>query len=180
MKDVSWALDKLSEKYKIEFWPVYNIEKSGLLKNNLPQKCPVKHIQWSESAYYDKLSRADIGIIPAKIPIYYFKGFDFRKKCDYVIRFKYSTNPGRIYPFSQLGIPVVADFMPSYCQMIQDGKSGFLVYSKEGWHNALEKLCLKSDLRQKMSDNLREYINNNYSPDINFRNFLEFLNLFKS
>lgn len=187
-KEVSQALDQLSERYEIEFWAMYNINNLGEWKFNLPKKCPVKHIQWSQDNYYKYLSQVDIGIIPAFLPVNRKLGLFFTGKMinfwrnkfnlnnlDYLLRFKYSTNPGRIYPFSRLGIPVVADFAPSYCQLIQDGKSGFLVYSKEGWYDALEQLCLKPSLRQEMSDNLREYINNNCSPNINFNNLLKFI-----
>jgi glycosyltransferase involved in cell wall biosynthesis len=176
MSDASKALDDLSEKYNIEFWAIYNIKNSGEWRKNLPKKCFVKHIQWSGEDCCGYLSQTDIGIVPAKIPVkFFFRGFDVRKKYDYVTRFKYSTNPGRIYPFSKLGIPVVADFMPSYCQLIEDGKSGFLVYSKEGWYSVLEKLINSSDLRNRMSNNLNNFINNNCSPDINFKGFLEFI-----
>ncbi|MBU2544897.1 hypothetical protein KKC65_00365 [Patescibacteria group bacterium] len=183
------ALDKLSEKYNIEFWAIYNIDKLGKWKFNLPEKCPVKHIQWSESCYHEYLSKVDIGVCPGKTYINEFTSKLLARslinfltnsirysKTDYIIRFKYAINPGRIYPFSQLNIPVVADFMPSYGQIIQDGKSGFLAYSKEGWYYALEQLILSSELRQKMSDNLREYIDNNCSPDINFKKFVKFVN----
>ena len=174
ISDLSKALDNLSEKYNIELWAMYNIKKKGQWKKNLPQKCPIKHIQWSKRAYYNELSKADIGIIPAKIANKLFKIFGL-KKYDYLIRFKYSTNPGRIYPFSQLGIPVVADFMPSYCQIIKDGESGFLVYSQEGWYYALEKLILSPELRNELSRNLRDFINNNCSPKINFQKLLKFI-----
>ena len=175
ISDLNKALDKLFNKYNIEFWAIYNIKKSGKWKKNLPKKCPVKHIQWSQESYHNYLVQFDIGVIPAKIPAkFFFKGFGL-KKYDYFIRFKYSTNPGRIYPFSQLGIPVVADFMPSYCQIIEDGKSGFLVYSQEGWYNALEKLILSPELRNQMSRNLKNYIDNNCSPEINFQELLRFI-----
>ena len=186
---ISQALDQLSEKYEIECWAMYNIDNLGKWKFNLPKKCPVKHIQWSQDNYYKYLSQADIGIIPAFPPINKKLGLLFSAKImnlfrnkfnssmlDYLLRFKYTTNPGRIYPFSQLGIPVVADFAPSCCQVIQDGKSGFLAYSKDGWYDALEKLIVSSELRQKMSDSLREYINNNCSPDLNFNIFIKFIN----
>lgn len=193
MADLSKTLDELTNKYKMEFCAMYNMEKLGKWKKNLPKKCPVKHIQWSEKNYYKYLSQSDIGVIPAKIPINLRKGrlatrFSISfltnrlryNKEDYLVRFKYSTNPGRIYPFSQLYIPVVAEFMPSYCQVIQDGYSGFLVYSKEGWYDALEKLMISPDLRNKMSKNLKNFIDNNCSPDINFKKFLNFLNLLKT
>jgi len=189
MMHISKALDDLSEKYNIEFWAIYNIKNLGKWRKNLPKKCPVKHIQWSKENYYKYLSQTDIGVIPANIPISlkrgklmnrflssFFKNSLRYDRNDYLIRFKYSTGPGRTYPFTQLYIPVVAEFMPSYCQMIQNEQSGFLVYSKEGWYDALEKLIISPNLRNKMSRNLKNFIDNNYSPDINFKNFLNFIN----
>lgn len=179
MSDVRKALDKLADKYNIELWAIYNIKKLGQWKKNLPKKCPVKHIQWSEDSYYDYLGQADIGIVPAKTPTkFLFKGFGL-KRYDYLIRFKYSSNPGRAYIFSQFHIPVVADFLPSSAQIIQDGESGYLVWSEEGWYNALEKLIISPDLRNKMSRNLKNFIDNNYSPDLNFRKFSEFIKKIK-
>jgi len=188
MLDVAWALDELSNKYNIELWIIYNIEKLGKWKNNLFKRCPLRHIQWSEENYYKYLSQSDIGIMPNKKPINLKLGLQTTKllkrflgykiyynKYDYLMRFKYSSNPGRIYVFSQLYIPVVADFTPSCCQVIQDGKSGLLVYSKEGWYQAIEQLILEPDLRQKMSINLKEYIDNNCSPEINFQKLLKFI-----
>jgi glycosyltransferase involved in cell wall biosynthesis len=192
MSDVSQALDQLSDKYKIELWAIYNINKLGEWKRNLPKKCPVKHIQWSEDNYYQYLSQSDIGIMPAKTSINlgwgklitrvgsgFFNNWPRYSKYDYLLRFKYSSNPGRAYIFSQFHIPVVADFLPSCAQIIQDGESGYLVWSKEGWHNALEKLITSPDLRNQMSRNLKNFIDNNYSPDLNFQKFLEFIKKIK-
>ncbi len=188
MVNLTKALDKLAEKYHIEFWAIYNIKLLGKWKRNLPKKCLVKHIQWSEEIYYTHLSKCDIGVVPMITPINlrlgkltsrplssYLKNWAGYNKEDYLIRFKYSANPGRIYPFSQLYIPVVADFFPSACQMIQDNCSGFLVYSTEGWYKALEKLILSPNLRNEISRNLKNFIDNNCSPGINFRKLLKFI-----
>ncbi len=175
MKDVVWALDELIEKYNIELYTLYNIKGHGQWERGLPKKCPVKHLQWAETAYYDEFRNSDIGIIPARVPIYHFKGFNVRKKYDYIVRFKYSNNPGRVYPFIQLGVPIVADFTPSYCQIIKDNYSGMLVGSREGWYRALEKLIVNSGLRSEMSGNLEKYVDNNCSPEINFKKFNEYL-----
>ncbi|MDA2922516.1 hypothetical protein MYX07_04605 [Patescibacteria group bacterium AH-259-L07] len=189
MNNLRRALDALSQKYAIEFWAMYNVKNLGKWKKNVPKKCPIKHIQWSPQNYYKYLSKTDIGVVPAKIPLAltrgrlttklfssYIKNWPGYFKYDYLMRFKYSTNPERAYVFGQLHIPVVADFMPSYCQIIQNGYSGCLVYSKEGWYYALEKLIRSAELRNKMSKNLKDFINKNCSPDINFKNFLEFIN----
>ena len=194
MIDLSRALDELADKYNIEFWTMYNIKKLGEWEKNLPKKCPVKHIQWSKENYYTYLSQCDIGVVPAKISInlsrgklasrflssfLFFSNWARYNKDDYLVRYKYSTNAGRVYPFSQFHIPVVAEFMPSYCQVIQNKYSGFLVYSREGWYDALEKLIINPDLRNKMSRNIKNFIDNNCSPNINFKNFLKFINTLK-
>ncbi len=183
------ALDALSEKYDIEFAAMYNIETLGKWKIGLPRKCHVRHVQWSRESYDDFVRSCDIGVVPASIPIngaigritsrllssfiYNWPGYYHK---DYLLRFKYSTNPGRLYVFSRFGIPVVADFLPSHCQFIQDGQSGFLVYSQNGWYTALETLILSHDLRSTMGANLNCFISENYSPETTFRKFLDFLN----
>ena len=189
MKNLNLALDALSEKYPIELWSIYNIHGLGRWRFNLPRKCPVKHIQWTRDVYEKELSQCDIGVIPAIVPINegitkitsrfissFFYNWPGYYKHDYIIRFKYSTNPGRAYVFSQLGIPIVAEFLPSYSQIIQDNHSGFLVYSREGWYNALETLIKDAQIRQKMAENLKNHINSTISPDITFKKFLDFLN----
>ncbi len=186
--NLSKALDELSQNYDIEFWAIYNVKRYGKWNKNLPKKCTVKHIQWLKEDFRKNLMQCDIGVIPAKTPINlnfgrfstrilssFLKNWPRYYWADYLIRFKHATNPGRIYAFSQLGIPVVADFLPSYCQIIKDGESGFLVYSKEGWYSALEKLIKSEELRNTMSKNLKNYIDNNCSPALNFKKLTEFL-----
>jgi len=187
-KDLSKALDDLAGKYEIEFRAIYNYKRYGKWNKNVPKLCAVKHIQWSNEDFVQNLSQCDIGVVPVRIPINtaigrfttryldsFIKNWPRYYREDYLMRFKHATNPGRIYPFSQLHIPVVADFVPSNCQVIQDGKSGFLVWSKEGWYSALEKLIISASLRNSMSQNLKTFIDTDCSPDINFKNFLKFL-----
>lgn len=192
MIPVTRALDELAKKYDIELLAMYNHEGLGKWKIGIPKKCPVRHIQWSEENYISELGQADIGIVPAAISFPEKQGKFFARffssyisnwpgyfRNDYLVRFKYSTNPGRAYVFSQLNIPVVADFLPSYCQLIQDGESGFLVYSQEGWYNSLEKLILSHELRNATSENLKKFINEHCSPQITFKKFCTFLNTIK-
>ncbi|HLP86289.1 MAG TPA: hypothetical protein VK153_00200 [Candidatus Paceibacterota bacterium] len=185
MRDVSWALDELAKKYDIEFQAIYNIKKLGKWNKNVPKICPVKHIQWSEENVTSNLINCDIGVAPSVIPVSRFfsrpiSSFFFNKEGyhsnDYVQRFKFSNNPGRIYVFSQLGIPVVTDFTPSACQLIKDGESGFLVGTKEGWYEALKKLIDNEKIRNDTSYNLKNFINLNLSVDKTFTKFIEFIN----
>lgn len=182
------ALDELAGRYDMEFWAIYNIEKLGKWKANLPSRCPVKHIQWSDEAYQEHLSHCDIGVIPALIPIReniakmvsrklssFIKNDYHYDNDDYLLRFKYSNSPGRLYPFSRFSIPVVADFTPSYCQIIQDGISGFLVRSKEGWRWALERLINDQPLRENLGANLKKSIDDEFSIDSNLNKLNEFI-----
>ena len=90
----------------------------------------------------------DIGVVPSLKPVWKLTN-------DYVTRYKYSNNPGRIWVFAQLGIPVIADFTPSSCQIIQDGHNGLLVGSKEGWKRAITML-FDAKLRNQFANNLRK------------------------
>ena len=188
------ALDRLAEKYDMELNVMYNIETLGKWKKTTPKRIKINHIQWSNDNYYKYLSKCDIGIVPNLMSINKKIGLLtairwFEKNIldynfgynsdDYLLRYKYSTNPGRIYVFCQLGIPVVSDFTPSSCQFIQDGKSGFIVNGSEGWFTALEKLIIDHQLRQKMADNLNTFIKKNYSIEKNFQSLLKYINNLK-
>ncbi len=187
MQPVSAALDELSDKYLIEFAPIYNVKNLGKWTLNRPKRCPVVDVQWQAGSFYNDVHACDVGIIPSLIPIprtaqvftrsflsYVWNRIGYFRH-DYILRFKYSTNPGRLYVFSQLGVPVVADFVPSHVQFIVDGVSGRLVYSKESWYQALEELILDAQKRQRMSDALRMFVDSTYSPDINFNHLMEFI-----
>jgi glycosyltransferase involved in cell wall biosynthesis len=180
------ALNELGKKYDIEFWAMYNIKNLGKWNFGLPDEkyIKVRHIQWSEENYYDYLSKVDIGIVPNILPVskeIKTKGKHGRKlfaynSNDYLVRYKYSSNPGRIYVFSQLGIPVVSDFFPSASQFIFDGQTGFLANSAEGWYHALEKLILQPRLREDLAANLQQTISQKADRVKTFEAFLDFVN----
>ena len=185
--DLKFALEELARNgYNIEFHAIYNIKKLGLWKIGVPKGVKVKHIQWKKETYCDFLYDCDIGVVVNKVPLAEARGklfsqiLSFRNpfgydKNDYLMRFKYPSNPNRFYEFSQLGIPVVTDMYPSACQTINHGESGFLVNSKEAWYLSLEKLTKDADLRNKFSKNLRHYIDNTMSIGINFKKFKSFI-----
>ncbi|RME57121.1 hypothetical protein D6779_09370 [Candidatus Parcubacteria bacterium] len=165
---ISQALDALAKEYEVELWAVYNIDLLGKMPFDLcrARNCKVRYFQWHEGVYADVLSQVDIGIVPNLIPL---KNETIAKRkaasysrvlqphdSDYLLRFKVSTNPGRIYVFSQLGIPVVAGMSPSAASAVQHGYSGYLAYSSGGWYWALKKLAESADLRARMGQRLRE------------------------
>jgi glycosyltransferase involved in cell wall biosynthesis len=152
MTELTKALDDLAEEYLIKFKAIYNIKDLGKWKKNVPKICPVEHIQWERNIKMD----FDIGVVPSLKPTWKLTN-------DYVSRYKYSNNPGRIWVFSQLGIPVIADFTPSSCQIIKDGHNGLLVGTKEGWIRAI-KMLFDVELRKKLSYNLRRELKKSPNP----------------
>lgn len=184
MRDLSWALDRLSEKHSVEFHAIYNIKKLGKWNKNLPKKCPVHHVQWTGDSVVNNLAKCDIGVLPSLLPapsifarpfVTFLLNKEGYHNNDYVSRYKLTTNPGRLYVFTRAGLPVVSDFTPSSCQFIEDGKSGMLVGTKEGWLNSLEFLMNNFEKREIFAVNLKKTIHEKYSIDKNFIQFLDFI-----
>ena len=124
----------------------------------------------------DELAGVDVGIVPNLLPIH-----DPRRALrrtaslepslayepyDYLLRLKASSNPGRMYPFARLGIPVVADLTPSLAQFVLDGVSGFLAASPQGWLDALERLAEEPALRSSMAVELRTRLDAAYDRQV--------------
>lgn len=180
---VTSALELLSQKYNLEFWAMYNINHLGKWDVGLPKKVKVKHIQWNKKNYEKYISKVDIGIVPACMPI----KIGTKKKSsvskffndnndDYLLKFKMPSNPGRVITFAQLGVPVVADFIPSYLQFIKDEENGMLAYSTGGWFRAIEKLINSHSLRQKLSTNMKKTFHRYFEYKLQNKKFLHFLN----
>lgn len=180
---VTLALEPLAEKYKLRFVCVYNLA-GGICKMGLPRNIAVEHVQWSEDVYEKYLAHVDIGIAPALVPVRKLnklKGKGHNKGCfatscdDYVIRFKMPSNAGRAVVFGLLGVPVVADFLPSFMQIIRDGENGLLAYSSGGWYRAIESLITSPTLRNSLASNLQKDLREKYSFDVQNQELLFFL-----
>jgi glycosyltransferase involved in cell wall biosynthesis len=121
-------------------------------------------LQWSERAYAESLADSDIGIVPNLIPIPEEQrvkkeaahGDYGEHHTDYLLRYKGTSNAGRIFVFAQYGIPVVADMYPSALQAIRDGETGFIARSAGGWYRGLKALAQSVELRQSMGRRLRD------------------------
>lgn len=182
---ITSALSTLAKKYEIELWAMYNIETLGKWELGVPEGVEVKHIQWKEENYVEYMSKVDIGLSPNNLPQKNIKKllndgmitsthFNYDEN-DYLTRYKYSSNPSRIYIFSQFHIPVVSDFYPSAAQFIMDGKCGYLVHSSEGWYYALDQLCSNAGLRQDMGDALFTHFNNIASRKTVISDFINYV-----
>jgi hypothetical protein len=152
------ALEALGRRRPVRLLAVYSHGALGKARLGLPDGVRVEHVQWTDS-FLDDLRRADIGIVPNELPIrdrahvlqvaaYEEAEFQYQP-FDHLVRFKVSSNPGRLFPFGVLGIPVVADFTPSYGQFVLDGVSGYLASSPHGWFEALDTLGSSAELRTR-------------------------------
>lgn len=158
---VTAALEKLALEFRIEFNAVYNINQLGIWNLGLPDNIKVNHVQFDEKTYSDEISKIDIGIVPAFLPIYkrntilnsnwIFKKIFLQTNSDYLLRFKMLTNAGRIIIFSLLGIPVVSDMFPSAIEFINHEEDGYLAYSTGGWYSSLKKLIQSKERRIDIS-----------------------------
>ena len=73
---------------------------------------------------------------------------------DYFIRYKSSNNSGRISVFAKYGIPVISEPTQSNCEVIKNGENGYICFSYDNWKYTLDLLCENHLLRQKISRNL--------------------------
>ncbi len=186
--NLTHALIALSKRHRLRLKAIYNVQSLKKWDTILEQHLPVEHIQWSEESVLEALQSCDIGLMPnlvhqdrAVSSLF----SDLRhsiKNCrfacyhhDYVTRYKYSTNPGRLYVFAQLGIPIVSDFTPSGAHFLQDGLNGRIVHGAKGWEYGIEELIQSPSLRQTYSDHLRSYIDQHYTIEHNADRLLAFL-----
>lgn len=175
------ALEYLAEDYQVEFWAVYNVKTLGVLKFGLPKNVKIRHIQWYPEVYEEVLSEVDIGIAPSSMPMKRHtkmksavSKFFLDNKDDYIIKFKMPSNAGRAVVFQKLGIPVVADFLPSFFELIEQGKTGLFAYSTAGWYRALHQLASSAEYRNIIARNAEENIEKKYNFEIQNQKFIEF------
>lgn len=171
---VTVAINNLSKKYNLEFLVMTG--QRNLINENIDKKwipnINTTIIPWSFDNYNNYLSTCDIGIAPSLIPTDSIK--HEVKNDDYILRFKTSSNPGRIIVFGILGIPTVTSFYPSGVD-ISSNNRGLIANSAKGWEMQLEKLIKDSTLRQSLSDNLQDYVKKNYDFTIQNQKLLNFL-----
>jgi len=184
---ITRALEALSEDIELELWAIYDVRSLGEMPFELcdPKKVKVRYFQWKEDVYETLIPKMDIGIVPNQIP---FKDEMLAKKqtepfspllqpheSDFLMRFKNTSNAGRVYVFSQLGIPVVAGMAPSAAQAIQHGVNGYLALGAGGWYHGLKRLADSAELRKQMGDLLYSDFQENIAPGVLNRRLVEFI-----
>jgi len=156
------ALKLLSREHQIKLKLIYNVEKLGRIKSGLPNDFEIEYVQWSESAMNNDLANCDIAIVPNSIPLSKPRGslspsptLFLEDPDDYVLKFKYLTNPSRIITCGMMGIPVVADIFPSSLAVIDHGINGYLAHNTGAWHHCLEELIVNLKRREEMGKALK-------------------------
>lgn len=165
---ITAALQILAQEKNIEFWAIYDFEGLGYWNIGIPTNLKVRHIQWHPNVYTEEMLDIDIGILPSTMPVkkaLKVSRFFLDSPEDYVVKFKMPSNPGRLAVFAKLGVPTVADFLPSHFQFINEGQSGFLADSTGAWYHALKKLIDSKKLRNEVATNMSK----TFKEDLDFR-----------
>lgn len=81
---------------------------------------PDADVQWSEQAARDVLAACEVGVVPVR-----------RTPA------AAAASANRVVSLMAAGLPVVADRLPAYDEVIEDGRSGFLCDDRDDWRRAL-------------------------------------------
>jgi len=186
-KTVSPALESLSGL--IEFVAIYNIAGTGRWRRGRPKGIPIFDIQWDRSDWLSHIASLDVGIVPNLLPSRRIEwpnplasrlgqiglNLSGRNRNDFVTRFKFTSNINRIYPFVAMGVPVVADLIPSAATVIRSGESGFLAYDSKSWEYALRTLATSADTRSRMANRAWREWPKHLDRNLLRRNFISWL-----
>ncbi len=91
----------------------------------------IEAVDWDEGREVSDIQAMDIGIMPLPDEPW------ARGKCGY-----------KLIQYMACGLPVVASPVGVNCEIVSDGRNGFLVTQADGWVNALERLIGDADLRR--------------------------------
>jgi len=177
---ITQAIEALADHFSVELWVMYNIDKLGMWRRNLPKGVRVNHLQWSEEGYDQYMSQVDIGIIPALLPSDNKRRWKYDRTLnqhasDYALEFKATSNLGRAFVFFQYGIPVVADMIPSALQLMRHEEEGFVCKSSASWFDALYQLCASSEKRKQVSDRMTARFESEYAVEAIHKKLTVFL-----
>ncbi len=112
--------------------------------------------RWTAATEVQDLMEFDIGIMPLPDDEW-SKG-----KCGF-----------KALQYLALEIPAVASPVGVNTTIIKDGETGYLCVTDEEWITALGSLIANKELRRKMGQTGRAFVEKNYSVNSNYANFLE-------
>lgn len=139
----SEALSELSGSVALDVWLYVSEQVSRKDWSWLPVEPRVFSI--GKQSLTEFLAGVDLGLVPQIKPVTFSDrlsqvaralGRDRGNVVD--LKFKPTTNPGRVLTFSQAGIPVIADSTPSVNQLVGSQFPEFVVFDASGWASALK------------------------------------------
>lgn len=174
---VTTALEQLGRERAVELRAFYNMEDHGELDPRLlPEGVRFVPRPWRWEMFESEFDEIDIGVVPNLIPIR--RGERARRRIvtcpplfnehptDYLMRFKGTSNIGRLYPFACRGVPVVADLFPSACQLIEHGHDGMLAGSAGMWYRSMCFLAASPQRREEMGQRMLEKYWRTGTPEV--------------
>lgn len=122
------------------------------------ERMPVVAVPWNQQTEADEIASSDVGI--SWIP----EDDWSRGKCGL-----------KVLQYMAAGLAVVANPVGVHPEMVQPGKTGFLVHTEGEWIAALRTLAEEPQLRQAMGQGGRKRVEQAYSVDQGGRRWLELL-----
>jgi glycosyltransferase involved in cell wall biosynthesis len=108
----------------------------------------VRYLKWNLADELDFFTHFDIGIMPLKDSPF------ARGKCAF-----------KLLQYMAVGLPVVASPVGANCDVIDDGRNGFLADTADHWLTALQTLIDDPDLRHRMGEAGRDLVRRSYSVE---------------
>ncbi len=116
----------------------------------------IEYKKWSIEDEVKDLLSIDIGVMPLRNSAWE------RGKCAF-----------KIIQYFALGIPAVASPVGMNKDVIDSGENGYLASTDDEWREALERLIHDKNLRQKLGENGRNKVKNEYSTKVLFPKILD-------
>jgi hypothetical protein len=116
----------------------------------------IRCVAWDPVGVYERMRRADIGIIPIETFSEHLPGMPspaWKVKSENRLTMKMGV-----------GLPVIATPIPSYETVIEQGKNGFLARSEQEWKEYLD-LLRDPQLRRLIGEQARESVLKRYSME---------------
>lgn len=116
-------------------------------------------IEWKEISEVQDLQKIDIGIYP-------------------LIQSQWALGKGglKVLQYMSIGIPSISSDYGTATNIIKDGKNGFLVKSKQDWHDKINYLVNNDDVRRQMGAAARRTVEDHYSVTAVSKKYLSVLN----
>ena len=124
------------------------------------QKIPCRWVPWSYDSILKETARCDIGIVPVDI------------KEESVM----AKPSGRLLLMMGMGLPVVAGAIDSHLNAIEEGVTGFIARSPQGWVQAIRQLSDSVELRKNVGMSAAHFVKENFSEKIFAHKYLEVIN----